>query len=171
MKHLLWARWEKTAEGKNAMVLFKRIVVTTARGQALEDIPILVVEDTKGMIKDLPKAVDLELDITASSDGKFVIAAMMGEAKKEPQDPKPKMANFDDPESERSKVSKKRGMGRFLGKETQSRPASKGASPPVPPEQRAGGRGSSRGRRRSTKKKVNRGGAVRGASRTGGKQS
>jgi len=162
MATLLWARWDEREDGSQALTFFRRQAVDTIRGQMLQDIPVLVVEDVKGKVKDVPEAVELELDAHRDADGSIAIFAKAKATNARPKDPVLKRTKFDDPESERAKKAK-RGMGRFLGKETASKPASKGAAPPVPREQRVGGRGAARGRRK-------RGAAVRGAPRDGGKK-
>lgn len=177
MAKRLWARWDERGDGTTALTFFRRVVVETARGQAFEDILVLSVEDTKNKIKDLPEAVDLELDAKLDADGSIAIFAKAQGTEKKPQDPKLKHTKFDDPETEQSKERKKkaakRGMGRFLGKDTKSKPVTKGATPPMPREQRAGGKGSTKGRRKRGpgSKTTKRGASVRGASRTAGKKT
>jgi hypothetical protein len=169
MKTLLWARWDERNDGTHALTFFRRIVIETPRGEALEDVPVLTVEADKA-VKTIPEAVQLELDVTPATDGSIAVAARILSTDDRPQDPKIKLKNFDDPESERRKTA--RGMSRFLGKEEKSKPVSKGATPPAPPEQRVGGRGGARGRRKKGKgsKKIKRGGAVRGARRSSQKK-
>jgi hypothetical protein len=171
----LWARWDEREDGTSALTFFRRVVVETPRGQALEDIPVISVEDPKGKIKELPEMVELELDVQLESAGTIAIIAQAKGTEKKPKDPTIKRTKFDDPETDEAKERKKkaaRGMGRFRGGK-EAKPASKGTAPPVPPEQRAGGRGSVRGRRKkgAGKKTIKRGASVRGAPRAGGKKT
>jgi hypothetical protein len=176
MATLLWARWDTRGDGTSALTLFRRKAVETPRGQMLEDIPVLVVEDVKGKVKEAPEAVELELEVGRESDGTIVVTAMATATNRKPKDPKIKLTSFDDPESKEAKERKERadrGMGRFRGKEEGSKPVSKSASPPIPPEQKVGGRTVARGRRRGQKgnTNVNRGGARRGGARGKGKKT
>ena len=158
MKKVVWARHDE-----GVLTLFRREVVETARGEALADVPVLVLEDSAGKVGQVPEAVELEVDVTTEADGTVSIHAKASMTNERPKDPKPTMRKFDDPESDRRKVA--RGMSRFLGKEDQSKPVSRSATPPVPREQKVGGRGTARGTSKATgpKRVVRR----RGASRRG----
>ena len=177
MATILWARLDEREDGSHAITFFRRSAVDTARGQMLQDIPVLVVEDVKGKIKEAPEAIELELDAHREADGSISISAMAKATKRQPKDPKIQRTKFDDPETdqakERKKKAKARGMGRFLGQDEKSKPASKGATPPVPPEQRVGGRGSAKGRRKrgGGGKSIKRGASVRGAARKASKKT
>jgi hypothetical protein len=144
MTTTLWARLEERADGTGALVLFRRDNVSTARGTSLSDIPVLLVEDDKGIFESVTEAVKLDLDLRTEADGSMVVMAKAQASMVKPVDPAPVLSKFDD---KPRKVQ--RGMGKFLGKD--SKPVSKGASPPVPSQQRVGGR-------KAGKHRVSRGG-------------
>jgi hypothetical protein len=135
MSEILWARVDKRGD-KDVLVLYRRQAVNTGRGPALEEQDVFVVENLSSQaFKGFDgQPVTMEMRLAGGTAEYVSVSADIKLSDKEPVEPKIARTNFKDPESERAATSKKRGMGRYIDKE--SKPSGKPGSPPVPIEQR-----------------------------------
>jgi len=141
MTETLWARVEERKRGK-ALVLYRNELVSGPRGPMVEARTVFVVEKIGKSFEAFDgEAASLELTSTEVG-GDITVSATIKHSAQDPRDPEIPRIGFEDkvPEhEEKKKKIRKRGMGKFLGKDDKKAATQKPGSPPVPPEQRRRG--------------------------------
>lgn len=154
MSDVYWARVEPRKGGRKALVLFRREIQRVSRGQALVEVPVLVLEGA-GPSAEQWKAATFAVNWEPQGvDGEAVAKVTITPSSTVPKDPEIRRTNFDDAPDPKKKRA--RGMGKTA---TDGRKAAPG-NPPVPVEQRGtrsapgkrkrrpGGRGNAQRRKR-----------------------